>query len=100
MTSLLPERFAQRLIEACEQESSVSKVVLFGSRARGDHRSSSDIDLAIEGGAVPLRLNTKLREAAGLYKLDIVHLDSLDNPELAEEIRREGIIVYDRDAKG
>lgn len=35
-------------------ECGVEKVILFGSRARGDNKERSDIDLAIEGGKTAL----------------------------------------------
>ena len=37
-------------IRALAQKYHVQKVILFGSRARGDHRRTSDIDLAVKGG--------------------------------------------------
>lgn len=37
-------------IRAVARRCGVSRVVLFGSRARGEHRSKSDIDLAVFGG--------------------------------------------------
>ena len=86
----------RQLVTECDKEPGIAKVILFGSRARGDHRANSDIDLAIAGERIPLRINTRLRDAAGLYSLDIVHLSDLDNPELLEEIDNEGITIYER----
>ena len=37
----------------------ISKVILFGSRARGDFRRTSDIDLAATGGAAGLHQNRR-----------------------------------------
>lgn len=37
-------------IRSLAQKYEVRKVILFGSRARGDFREKSDIDLAVEGG--------------------------------------------------
>jgi hypothetical protein len=37
---------------------------------------------------------TYLREIAGLYKVDIIDLRSLDNPYLIPEIKKEGIVIY------
>jgi len=84
------------MVTECDKEPGVEKVILFGSRARGDHRTNSDIDLALAGDGIPPRLNTRLREAAGLYSLDIVHLSDLDNPDLLEEINNEGITIYEK----
>lgn len=96
MISSLPERFARRLAAECDKEPGVKKVILFGSRARGNYRLNSDIDLALAGEGIPPRLSARLREAAGLYSLDIVHLSDLDNPDLREEIDNEGITIYEK----
>ena len=39
-------------IRKLAQECDVDKVILFGSRARGDHKYRSDIDLAVTGGLI------------------------------------------------
>ena len=45
------------LREICDlaEKYHIQKVILFGSRARGDFKRTSDIDLAVEGGEVSLR---------------------------------------------
>ena len=66
-----------------------SKIWIFGSRARGDHRSASDIDLLIESiDKVPNRvlalLRSTLEESSFPFKVDLVSLD-----DLAEEYREQ-----------
>ena len=90
----LPERVKLKIIHVLSQETSVGKAMLYGSRARGDARDGSDIDIALFGDNIPLYLNTRLRDAAGLYKLDIVRFDELDQVELKENILRDGIEIY------
>lgn len=92
----LPQQVEQNLRTVIENEPAIQRVLLFGSRARGDHTPRSDIDLALEGRSIPLHVNTRLRESAGLYKLDIVHLETLDNPELEKEVLQEGIVLFAR----
>ena len=54
----------------------VKRVELFGSRARGDYKRASDIDLAVRGGDIPrFRLDIE-EETSTLLKFDIVDLDS------------------------
>lgn len=96
MISLVPESVMRKLMPLLESEDKVERVLLFGSRARGDHRPNSDIDLAVEGKDVPLSLNTRMREAAGLYKLDIVRVEEIDNEALLREIHKYGILMYKR----
>jgi predicted nucleotidyltransferase len=99
MTSLIPERVLSKIIPIVSVEPSIDKVILFGSRARGDNKPNSDIDLALEGTNIPLRISTKLRDAAGLYKLDIVRLGELDDGELLFEIQQDGKVIYERNFK-
>jgi predicted nucleotidyltransferase len=73
----------------------VKKAVLFGSRGRGDHKYNSDIDLAVyvEGEAPP-GLYLDLDEAAGIYKLDYVNMNTLNNAGLRQVIETEGVQIY------
>lgn len=65
------------------------KIVLFGSRARGDATKGSDIDIAIEG-EIPLSL---LELSA---PCDIVQVNKVGK-RLKEKIQREGIVIYERE---
>ncbi len=93
----LPESIMERIISILSKERNVEKVILFGSRARGDARSNSDIDLALIGDNIPLSLHTKLRDNVGLYSLDIVRMNELDDELLLESIDKDGILLYSRD---
>ena len=50
----------------------IDKVILFGSRARGDYKRTSDIDLAVEGGDVASFSLDVEEETTTLLKFDIV----------------------------
>lgn len=74
----------------------VNKVILFGSRARGDYRPKSDIDLAVQGGdTVRFSLDVD-EETSTLLKYDIVDLDASVQKELLESISKEGIVIYEK----
>lgn len=68
------------------------KLVLFGSRARGDFHERSDIDLAVYG--MPPENQTSFwldaEELPTLLKLDIVHVA----PEFLSNIEKDGVILY------
>jgi len=69
----------------------VKEVILFGSRALGTHRPSSDIDLAIKGKDITLDTLAKLRytleEETNLpYFFDVVIYDRVENEELKRVI--------------
>ena len=64
---------------------------------RRDARANSDIDLALIGNDIPLSLHTKLREKVGLYSLDIVRMNELDDELLLESINMDGVLLYSRE---
>lgn len=83
-------------IRALARQYGIEKVILFGSRARGDFKRTSDIDLAVTGGDfTPFALDVD-EETSTLLQYDIVNLDSDMQEELRESIHREGRILYEK----
>lgn len=74
----------------------VEKVILFGSRARGDNKERSDIDLAIEGGNAALFAVEADEKIQTLLMFDIVDLGGFVQDELRQSIEREGKIIYEK----
>jgi len=73
----------------------VQRAVIFGSRARGDYKYNSDIDLALyAAGTLPSLLFLELDEAAGIYQLDVIDVNHLTNVRLRQHIEEEGIQIY------
>ena len=74
----------------------INKVVLFGSRARGDFHDRSDIDLAVSGGdAGRFRLAVE-EETSTLLKFDVVEMEKSVSCELLAVIEKEGIVLYEK----
>ena len=74
----------------------ITKAVLFGSRARGDFRRESDIDIAVIGGEPDLfRLDAE-EETDTLLQYDVVNLDHPLQQGLREAIEREEIVIYEK----
>ena len=77
------------------------KLVLFGSRARGDNRPRSDIDLAVFG--MPEEQQTRfwcgMDDLPTLLKYDVVFVDDYTSPELLAEIDRDGVILYENQTR-
>ena len=89
----------RKVIEEIRQlarQYNVNKVILFGSRARGDFRRTSDIDLAVEGGDFPRFSLDIEEETSTLLEYDIVNLDEEIQQELRDSIRREGRVLYEK----
>lgn len=74
----------------------IKKLILFGSRARGDFKRTSDIDLAIEGGNISAFAVQVDEEVSTLLEFDIINLDGRVQKELLESIRREGVLLYEK----
>lgn len=74
----------------------IEKVILFGSRARGDYKRTSDIDLAVSGGDFNRFALDVDEETSTLLKYDIVNLDRAVQQELRHMIEIEGKIIYEK----
>ena len=74
----------------------MNKVILFGSRARGDFKGTSDIDLAAEGENFDRFALDIEEETSTLLQYDIVNLGRDMQEELREAIAREGIMIYEK----
>lgn len=95
MSPHLPPELCQKLHTVAKQ-SGASRLVLFGSRARGDHRPTSDIDLAVFG-LDPIhagRLRLALEELPTLLQFDLVCVDDHTSPSLLHNIEKEGVTLY------
>lgn len=74
----------------------MEKVILFGSRARGDYTRSSDIDLAVIGGDV-VSFSIDVEEIVStLLTFDVVDLSSSVSESLLKSIREEGVVLYEK----
>ncbi|MCU0664226.1 MAG: nucleotidyltransferase domain-containing protein [Myxococcota bacterium] len=71
----------------------VTQISIFGSRARGDYRPSSDIDLAVFGPTLTdldfAKLKLDLDALPIIFKMDVVHVDKLGTGALRNKILGE-----------
>ena len=91
----LPERVARDITRFAKKHS-IKKVVLFGSRARGTNTERSDIDIAVYGGDFdPFYWDIK-EKVNSLLMFDVVEADAGISEELKEEIRKDGVVIYEK----
>lgn len=83
-----------RIIELAKK-CRVEKVILFGSRARGNNRPNSDIDLALLGGDCSYFKTDFNDEAVGDVECDVTYLDHELKMGLRDSINRDGIVLYE-----
>lgn len=76
----------------------VDEAILYGSRAKGNFRPGSDIDLTLKGKGLNLHLlNTislALDDLLLPYHVDLSLHHQIDNPDLIAHIERVGRIFY------
>lgn len=79
----------------------LDRVLLFGSRARGDHQERSDIDLAVDAPNMDILTWDKLCQnitdnSQTLLSVDLIWLQQTP-ARLRNRIHREGVIVFERE---
>ena len=80
----------------------IEKILLFGSRARGDHKHKSDIDLAVYTGPSFNRQGhfaSAIDDLPTLLKIDVVFIDDSIDKKLLLNIMQEGVVIYERSEK-
>ena len=82
-------------IRQMAQQCGLVRVILFGSRERGDFTKVSDIDLAVTGGNTA-RFALYIEEPSTLFCFDVVDLDKPVQKELRQAIADEGIVLYEK----
>ena len=97
----LKETVIEKLCGVFAKYPQVSKAVLYGSRAKGNYKNGSDIDLTLHGGADLTRdiLYKILDEIDDLhlpYTLDLSIFHTLNDPGFIDHIRRVGVTFYDK----
>lgn len=96
------DRVLDQIIAVLNRFPQIHKAVLFGSRARGDHRPQSDYDIAIYPRgcfAEQTRLYALLDDLDTLYKIDLVIVDAQTDTALLDNIEKEGVLILERDNK-
>ncbi|HTA26300.1 MAG TPA: nucleotidyltransferase domain-containing protein [Bacteroidia bacterium] len=87
------------IIKKLQGFDTLQKAVIFGSRAKGNYKNGSDVDIAVwlEGIDVTPEISGLLNDDLPLpYHFDIVNYDTITNKDLTEHIDRVGIVFYER----
>ncbi len=92
----IPDR-VYRDIVAFARKADISKIILFGSRARRTNHERSDIDLAVSGGRFQDFYWDIQEKTHSLLSFDLIEMDRGVSGELLEEINRDGVVIYEKD---
>jgi uncharacterized protein len=78
----------------------VEKAVLYGSRAKGNYKPGSDIDLTLAGAAVTSnilgQIQGELEDGPLPYTFDISIIAQITQADLLDHIRRVGVVFYEK----
>jgi uncharacterized protein len=96
----LTETTIERIHGVFAHYPAIEKAVLYGSRAKGNYKIGSDIDLTLFGkiltfdqlSAIALELDDLLLP----YTIDLSIFEHLSHTELREHIERIGVVFYQR----
>lgn|ERR1035437_1626143 len=99
----VPAKIRSFLAEKASQYPAIEKVLVFGSRARGDARERSDFDLAVVAPGIDRsdwsRFALEFDEGVPtLCGVDLLLLNDSIGEALRTKIAQEGIVIYDRAA--
>ncbi len=96
----LPDDVLPKLLAVLSSNQKVRQVTLYGSRAKGNWRRGSDIDLCLDGDALNLKdlddLDSAIDSLLLPWKVDIAVRQQIDNPELIAHIERVGVALLSK----
>ena len=89
----------QRICAVFTNYGEVERAIIYGSRAMGNYRPGSDIDLTLCGERLTQKLlwdiSAKMEELPIPYTVDLSVFADLKNTKLKDHIERVGEVFYD-----
>jgi len=83
--------------------SEVEKAILYGSRAKGNFKPSSDIDITLKGDLLNLnilnQIEWELDDLLLPYTIDLSVFHFLNNEDLIDNVKKEGMVIYEKARK-
>lgn len=96
----LPPQALARLNAVFRKWPQIDRVILYGSRAKGNFRTGSDIDLCLEADTMQtaelLQLCAEIDDLLLPWKIDLALKHTIENADLVAHIERVGVPVYER----
>ena len=89
------------IISMLEKEDKIDEAVIFGSRALGNYKNGSDVDIALKGkdidAGIISHISYRLNEETPLpYKFDLINYHTITNDDLIEQINQTGKTIYSK----
>lgn len=96
----LSQATLDRLNSVFSRYEAIDSVLIYGSRAKGNFRRGSDIDLTIKGQKMAfldfMRLENDIDDLLLPYTVDLSQYQDIANPDLVAHIDRVGVSIYER----
>ena len=96
----LTPNILERIIDVFASISKVEEVIIYGSRAMGNYREGSDIDLVLKGHdlnvADLVKIGAELDNLDLPYRFDLLVFNKIENRDLLDHIDRVGETIYKR----
>lgn len=96
----LPQTTTRIIREILAKVPAVDKAIIYGSRAKGNDRPGSDIDLTLIGQGLDLdtlgSIATQLDESPIPYQVDLSLFDHIEHTSLRDHIKSTGKVFYQR----
>ncbi len=93
------QKILDKIVAVIKEVLNPLQIILFGSRAKGKPQKGSDFDVAIKGARpesnIERQLQEEIEDVCGLYLVDIVYLDEIDE-DFREIIDQTGKVVYEQ----
>ena len=100
----LKDKVIQQFGEVFRQYPEIESVVIYGSRAKGNYREGSDIDITLMGERVTEDIRSRvwldIDDLNTPYLIDLSVFHKLGSPDLVEHITRVGKTLYKRKEQG
>lgn len=100
----LKETDLEAIIQIFSHYAEIESAIIFGSRAKGNYKNGSDVDIALKGKRLTLEIVSRIsvflnEETTMPYKFDVLNYHSLTNASLQEHIDRVGVVLYKAEHK-
>lgn len=97
----LPQSAVRKICTVLSRYPQVEKAILYGSRAKGNYKNGSDIDLTLRGGTdltlnVIYKILDDLDELLLPYTIDLSIFNDIGDPDMIEHIQRVGVTFYNK----
>jgi len=87
-----------------QKHDAIDSVTLYGSRAKGNYKAGSDIDLTIKGLVLSfselMKIEDEIDDLYLPYGIDLSQYEQLTNSDLMNHIDRVGVVIYSKNQAG